>query len=250
VDVIQNRDFGLTVGLNHAININRIDDLGLVNEYPTGTFLIKKGLAYGSHYTPHYLGADPATGAPMFETLDGKITMNPSLAPNFAKYGTYIPKHVGGFTLDFRYRRFSVGALFSYQFDVVRSNNIRNWITRGTSGYQVSVNGSKELLTKQWQKPGDIALFQGLAAADRGFTSSDLENAKFLRFRNLNVSYSLPGFKVAGMPVIKGGKIYVQMQNIAVWSPWTGLDPEDNNNISLNEYPNPKMIVAGIDINL
>lgn len=248
VDIIQQRDGGITLTWNHSINVNKIEDLGLVNEYPLGTFIIRKGLPYGTHYTPHYLGADPATGKPRFETLDGKEVLDAAAAPNFANFGTYLPKHVGGVTLDFRYKRFSVSALFSYQFDVVRSNNIRNWITRGTAGYQVSVNGSRELLTNQWQKTGDNKLFQS-PIYDRGFTSSDLENAKFLRFRNLAVSYSLPSFKLGGMTIIKGGKIYGQMQNIVVWSPWTGLDPEDNNNISLNEYPNPTMIVAGIDIN-
>jgi len=84
---------------------------------------------------------------------------------------------------------------------------------------------------------------------DRGFTSSDLENAKFLRFRTLNVAYQIPAIAFKGTNVIKGARVYAQMQNVAVWSPWTGLDPEDGNNISLNEYPNPKMIVAGIDIN-
>ena len=248
VDVLQQRDFGLIVTLNHSINVNKIEDLGLVNEYPTGTFLIKKGLPYGTHYTPHYLGSDPTTGKPRFETLDGKEVLDAAAAPSMAKYGTYLPKHVGGFTFDFRYKRFSVGTLFTYQFDVVRSNNIRNWITRGTAGYQVSVNGSKELLTKQWQKPGDNSYFQS-PVYDRGFTSSDLENAKFLRFRSLNVAYAIPGFKVKGTSVIKGGRIYAQLLNVAVWSPWTGLDPEDNNNISLNEYPNPRQLVAGIDIN-
>lgn len=248
VDFIQQKNVSVTLGLTHSININKIEDLGLVNEYPSGTFVIRKGLAYGSHFTPKYLGVDPTNGKPRFATLDGKEVNDVAAAPNFADFGTYLPKHVGGITLDIRVRRFSIGALFSYQFDVVRSNNIRNWITRGTSGYQVSVNGSKELLTRQWQKPGDNAYFPS-PIYDKGFTSADLENAKFLRFRNLNVAYSLPSFKLGGMPVIKGGKVYVQMQNIAVWSPWTGLDPEDNNNISLNEYPNPTMIVAGIDIN-
>ena len=42
---------------------------------------------------------------------------------------------------------------------------------------------------------------------------------------------------------------YVQGQNLAIWSPWKGVDPEDNNNISLNEYPNPRTFVVGIDIN-
>jgi len=248
VDIVKTKDIGVSLGWNHSINKNNIEDLGLVNEYFLGTFVIRKGLPYGSHYTYHYLGADAATGKPRFETPDGKETTDAAQAGQFAKFGTYLPKHVGGFNLELRYKGLTIEALFSYQFDVVRSNNIRNWITRGTPGYQVIVNGSKELLTEQWQKPGDNKLFQS-AAYDRGFTSSDLENAKFLRFRNLNVSYQIPSIRLGGTTVIKGARFYVQMQNVAVWSPWTGLDPEDGNNISLNEYPNPKMIVTGIDIN-
>ncbi len=249
VDVVKTKDVLIKFGANHAININNIKDLGVVNEYPAATFIIRKGLPYGSHYNVHYLGADVQTGRPTYEKLDGTITTNISEAGKFAKYGTYLPKHVGGFTAAIQYKRFSIDALFSYQFDVVRSDNTRNWITRGTSGYQSSVNGSRELLTRQWQKPGDIAWFQS-PKYDRDFTSADLADAKFLRFRNLNVSYQIPGFGVKGVPVIKGATFYVQMQNLAIWSPWTGLDPEDNNNISLYEYPNPKMIVTGLKINL
>lgn len=248
VDVVRTRDWGVTLGWNHAINKNTIDDLGLVDEYFAGTFVIRKGLPYGSHYTYHYLGADPATGKPRFETADGKETLDAAQAGQFAKFGTYLPKHEGGFNLGFRYKGFTVDAFFSYQFDVVRSNNIRNWITRGTIGYQGSVNGSRELLTNQWQKPGDQAFFQS-PIYDRGFTSSDLENAKFLRFRNLNVAYQLPPIKFTPNTILKGVRLYVQFQNLYVWSKWTGLDPEDGNNISLNEYPNPKMVVGGLDIN-
>jgi hypothetical protein len=53
-----------------------------------------------------------------------------------------------------------------------------------------------------------------------------------------------------GKSIIKGGTAYVNFFNLAVWSPWNGVDPEDNNNISLVEYPNPRMIVFGLDIKL
>jgi TonB-linked SusC/RagA family outer membrane protein len=248
VDVVRQRDLNVTLGFNHAINKNEIEDLGLVNEYFLGTFVIREGLPYGTHYTYHYLGADPATGRPRFETEDGKETLDPAEAGQFAKFGTYLPKHVGGFSAEVRYKRFSVDALFSYQFDVVRSNNTRNWITRGTPGYHASVNASRELLTNQWMKPGDEAFFQA-PIYDRGFTSSDLEDARFLRFRNLNLAYQIPEIKAGKTTLIKSARFYVQAQNIAIWSPWRGVDPEDGNNISLNEYPNPRMIVTGIDIN-
>ena len=248
-DVVKTKDIDVTLGWNHSINTNNIEDLGLVNEYFLGTFVIRKGLPYGSHYTYNYLGADPTTGKPRFEKADGTETTDPAQAGQFAKFGTYLPKHTGGFTLDVRYKSITLSGLFSYQFDVVRSNNTRNWITRGTPGYHTSVRASRELLTNQWQKPGDVAFFQGYLF-DRGFTSSDLEDAKFLRLRNIILAYQLPQIKSAsGAVLVKSARFYVQGQNLAIWSPWKGLDPEDNNNISLNEYPNPKMFVVGLDIN-
>ncbi len=248
VDVVKQRNFGVSVNWNHSINTNNIEDLGLVNEYFLGTFVIRKGLPYGSHYTYHYLGADPATGRPRYETADGKETIDAAQAGQFAKFGTYLPKHQGGFGADLRYRAFSVSALFSYQFDVIRSNNARNWITRGTPGYHQIVRASRELIEGQWQKAGDVKPFQS-SAFDRGFTSSDLEDAKFLRFRNLTISYDVPEIRTSGGTVIlKKARFYVMGQNLAIWSPWRGMDPEDDNNISLNEYPNPKMFVVGLDI--
>ena len=247
-DVFKSEKFVLTLGINHAINKNEITDLGGVPEYFVGTFLIKEGLAYGSHYTYSYLGADPATGKPIFETLDGKTTNDPAQAGQFAKFGNYLPVHVGGFTADVRFGRFTLSALFSYQFDVVRSNNIESWVTRGIPGYHTALNASKRLLTEQWQKPGDVKYYQS-SAYDRGFTSADLHDAKFLRFRNFNLSYDIPELSVNGTRLIKGAKFYIMAMNIYVWSTWRGPDPEDGNNISLNEFPNPRMAVAGLDIN-
>jgi TonB-linked SusC/RagA family outer membrane protein len=247
-DIISTDDMNLTLGINHAINNNLIEDLGPVNEIPQGTFIIREGLPYGSHYTTHYLGADPATGRPRFEKQDGTETLNPAEAYNFAKYGTFVPKHVGGFTFDFRFKRITLSALFSYQFDVTRYNNQENWVRRGIIGYHSAVNASRTLLTDQWQKPGDVKFYQS-PAYDRGFNSSDIQDAKFLRFRNLVVAYNIPEVNVGSVRLFKSARFYIQGQNLAIWSPWRGPDPEDNNNISLNEYPNPKMFVAGIDIN-
>lgn len=248
VDVVKQKDLNISVNVNHSVNKNNIQDLGLVNEYVTGTSIIRKGVPYGSAYTYNYLGADPATGQPRYLTADGKETFDIGKAGQFA-FGSYLPVNQGGVTLDIRYKAFTVSALFSYQFDVWRYDNTYNWITRGTPGYHGAVRASKELLTKQWTKPGDNAFYQS-SLYDRGFTSSDLADAKFARFRNLTVSYQIPPIKTgSGNVLVKSSRFYIQAQNLAIWSPWKGLDPEDNNNISLNEYPNPKYFVVGLDIN-
>ena len=249
VDVIRNADFGLTLGLNHSYNKNTIEDLGAVNEFFLGTFVIRKGLSYGTHYTLHYLGADPATGNPLYEAPDGSTVDDQAKGGQFDKFGNYLPRHQGGLDFEIRYKAFSVTGLFSYQFDVQRYNNIKSWITRGIPGYQSAVRASRELIDNQWTAPGDVKRYQRFGR-DRGFTSDDIEDARFLRFRNLVVAYQLPAIKGPnGKPLFTGGRLYVQGQNLAIWSPWTGLDPEDSNNISLSEYPNPSMFTLGLDIN-
>ncbi|MCY4780770.1 SusC/RagA family TonB-linked outer membrane protein [Sphingobacterium sp. UT-1RO-CII-1] len=248
VDVLRRQDWGVTVGLNHAINKNEITDLGLVEEYLLGTFIIKKGLAYGTHIAYDYLGADPQTGKPIYRKPDGTSTTNFSEAEEFYNFGSFVPKHVGGFNLDVRYKKVTLGALFSYQFDVVRSNNTRNWITDGTAGYTGIINQSRELLTNQWRQPGDQKFFPS-PAYSKNFTSSDLENAKFLKLRSVSLAYQLPNMKMNnGKSIFKGGQVYFNGFNLMAWSPWRGVDPEDSDNLSLNEYPNPKMFVFGLDL--
>ena len=248
VDIVTSKDLDVTLKMNHAININKIEDLGKVTEYTAGTGIIKKGLPYGTHYSYWYVGADPATGRPQYKKSDGSITTNINEAGQFHEFGTWMPEHVGGFSLDVRYHRITMSAFFSYQFDVMRYNNIQNWVEQGDATYTGAVTQSRKLLTQQWRKPGDNVPIQS-AAYSRQFTSYDITDAKFLRFRNLTIAYNIPELTYGKFRLIKSGRFYIIGQNLAIWSPWSGLDPEDDNNISLAEFPNPMAIVVGIDIN-
>jgi TonB-linked SusC/RagA family outer membrane protein len=248
VDVIRTPNVTWNVNVNHAINKNKIEDLGEVDQYETGTFLIQKGLPYGTHYTYHYLGADPATGRPVYKTQNGGLTTNLSSAGRFATFGNFNPVHVGGINTDVRVKSLTLSVLMSYQFDVVRSNNMLNWVARSTTAYASAVNQLQDVNDRQWLKPGDVSAYP-FSSYDRDFTSSDLQDAKFLRLRNVTLSYSVPQQLAQRMRILKGARFYVMGQNLMVWSPWMGLDPEDNNNISLNEYPNSRTMVVGLDIN-
>jgi TonB-linked SusC/RagA family outer membrane protein len=245
-DIYKKGDFSVTANWNHAINVNNIDDLGQVDEYVSGTFIIKKGMPYGSHYTYNYIGADPATGMPAYKNKDGSTVVTNTLAgvDQMATFGTFLPKHTGGFSVMASWKGISLSTLFSYQTDVSRYNNVYNWITAGYPGYINAVNQSAELLTDQWMQPGDQKRWAS-PAATRQFTSADVMDAKFLRWRELTISYTLPKIKY-----FKEIRVYARGQNLKIWSPWKGWDPEDNNNISLNEYPNPKMYVFGLDFTL
>jgi TonB-linked SusC/RagA family outer membrane protein len=243
-DLYKKGDWTIEASWNHAINVNNIDDLGAVDEYPLGTFLIREGLPYGSHYTFDYLGADAQSGKPLYRKADGTIVDASADAGQVAKFGTFLPKHIGGVSLSAKYKKIRFSTLFTYQTDVVRSNNVWNWVTRGVPGYYNAVNQSTVLLENQWMQPGDQKFYQS-PQYDRGFTSSDLMDAKFLRLREVTISYTLPKVKY-----FKSIRVYGRAQNLKIWSPWKGLDPEDDNNISLNEYPNPRMFVFGLDFSL
>ena len=248
LEIVKSRNVDVTLRANHSINKNRIEDLGSVTEYPFGTGIIKKGLPFGTHYSYAYLGADPASGRPIYKRPDGTPTTNISEAGQFHDFGSFLPVQQGGFSADLRFQKITISAFFSYQFDVRRYNNIQNWVTQGDAVYTGAVTQSQVLLTDQWQKPGDVKMLQS-PAHSRQFTSYDIADASFLRFRNLSVSYALPEIKAGKTRIIKSSRFYIQAQNIAIWSPWSGLDPEDDNQISLAEFPNPRAVVVGIDIN-
>lgn len=245
VDIIRSKDLDLTVKANHAYNKNEITDLGAVTEYTAGTGIIKKGLPVGTHYSYSYLGADPATGRPIYKRPDGTPTTNINEAGQFHEFGTWMPTNTGGFSTTIRYKQFTVDAFFSYQFDVRRYNNTQNWVTQGDLTYTGAVTQSQIMLTEQWQKPGDMRMLQS-PVYSRQFTSYDISDASFLRFRNLSVGYL---FTPKNTKAIRSARFYIQGQNLAIWSPWSGLDPEDDNNISLGEFPNSKAMVVGLDIN-
>jgi hypothetical protein len=97
-----------------------------------------------------------------------------------------------------------------------------------------------------WQEPGDLTEIQS-NAFPRQFTSKDIEDASYLRLRNILVSYTIPGNLFRNQ--IKGVRIFVQAQNLLTFTKFTGFDPEDYNNIAQYAYPLPRIFTSGVDIN-
>ena len=97
-----------------------------------------------------------------------------------------------------------------------------------------------------WTKPGDITNYQRISA-QRQFSSRDIQDASFVRFRNLQIGYT-HNFKNTNLGV-RSFRIWAQGQNLYTWTKWQGFDPEESNNIASYEFPNPKTYTLGLDIN-
>jgi TonB-linked SusC/RagA family outer membrane protein len=244
-DVIRNKDFTWSVGGNIAYNHNEVTSLGQVTEFEQGTELVKVGKPLGTHYITKWGGVDAATGSPLYYTLDGKLTTTYSDDYRVSEFGTYNAPWIGGFNTSVRYKGFSASALFTFQKGFSRFNN-QDYFQLNHAFAVQGFNMRKEMAT-MWGKPADVTDIQSPIYA-RQFVSKDIQDASFLRFRNLNISYDLGTKLLNPLKVVNTLKIYAQAQNLYTWTEWTGFDPEDNNNIASYEYPTPRTLTLGVTV--
>ena len=69
------------------------------------------------------------------------------------------------------------------------------------------------------------------------FDSRLLEDASFLRLKNLSLSYDFPKVRV-----------YLQAQNLLTFTSFSGLDPEGVANIYAAQYPMSRQFTFGLDL--
>lgn len=241
-DVIRTSETLLNLNFNYSYNQNEILDLGQVDEFELGTSIIREGLPLGTHYIVEWAGVDPATGAPLYYDLDGNVTPNFSNDLAKADFGTWQPPITGGFGLDFAWKNFSVRSQFNYSFgNKIFNNQLFFQENHGFAGFNQRRN-----MLNIWQEPGDITDIQSNQFG-RQFTSKDIEDGSYIRFRNLMVSYTLPGELLNNQ--VRNIRVFAQGQNLHTWTAFTGFDPEEGNNIAQYSYPLPRIFTAGIDIN-
>jgi TonB-linked SusC/RagA family outer membrane protein len=246
-DVIKNNNLVWTVGVNMAYNKNVVLDLGEANEFEFQfTGIIREGLPYGSHYAPKWAGVNPDNGDPQYYTADGQITTNYNAATqSVADFGTYIPAITGGINTSLTWKDFYFNALFSFNAKVMRYNN-EDYFNENPSF--ITSNQSTRFLYDRWKKPGDIAILPRIDAP-RNYTSRDIQDASYLRLRNVNLGYNVPRSVIGKWKFISGVQINLQAQNLLTWTKWRGFDPENGNEYARFSYPAPRTYVVGLNVN-
>jgi len=244
-DIVKNRNTTWTVFVNGAYNKNRVTSLGNATSFERGTELVTVGLPLGSHFEVKWAGVDAATGAPLYYTKDGKLTTTYSPDDRVQQYGTWLPPVTGGFGSSLTYKNFDFSVFFNYAAKTSRVNNMEFFV-QSPAFLQQGVN--QDAGYTFWTKPGDIATVQS-PLYQNNFSSRLIQDASWLRLRNVTLSYNLPQTVLERSKFISAARFYVTGQNLLTWTKWRGLDPEDSNNISSTEYPNPRAITMGIEIN-
>lgn len=247
-DVIQKPGFNWNIGVNAGVNQNRILYVtDVTDELPDGdTRIIKVGYPYGTYTAPQWAGVDPETGDALYYKRDGTTTNVYSEEElTVPKSGTRFPKLTGGITTSVTWKNFSLDALFSFVSGLKRWNNIDFYIENQA---YMSSNQSKRMLYDRWKKPGDHATLQRIDIP-RNYTSKDIQDASFMRLRNLKLGYTVPGSVLRQTNFIESISIFVQGQNLLTWTTWRGLDPENDRQYGRFEYPNARTYTAGLNVN-
>lgn len=241
--LVKKDDLSLSIYGNFNYNKNRIDDLAQVSEYVLGTSIVREGLSYGSHYAVEWAGVNPANGQPLYYDLNHNVTNLFSEDNSVAKFGSYEPVYSGGFGSRLNYKGFELNTLFTFAADYFRYNN-QSFFQENPNFAQYNVSTN---MLNMWQNPGDITEIQSYKY-NREFSSKDIEDASYLRLKNISVAYSLPKKIFDKVKSIRGVRFYAQAENLATWTKFTGFDPEDDDNIAQYEYPTPRTITFGVDV--
>lgn len=247
-DIIRTEDFVWNVNANASYNVNEITELyNGVQEYTVGTTATKLvvGHPVGEFFLNRYAGVNPANGDALWYDKYGNVTNECNESDKVMLDKNYIAPWQGGFGTTISYKGLSLSAHFSWVEDRWMFNNDRFF--EESNGLYSVYNQSKRLLYNRWRKPGDIADIPRYGVTPQ-MDSRFLEDASFLRLKNIMLSYELPASLLKKSRVLSRVRMYVQAQNLFTITKFSGIDPESSSNIYAAQYPMSRQYTCGLEI--
>lgn len=161
--------------------------------------------------------------------------------------GDGLPKWEATLINDFYYKNFAL----NIQFDTKQGHdiyNIQRWKgTRGGFGF-------KEVATNHWTPENTNTDIRqpALSRPEDRPSSRCIEDGSFVRLSNVNLSYTFPR-KLVSKLKINNAYLYFNIQNLCVWSSYSGYDPEVKcygeatalNIAGEGSYPKPRTYLLG-----
>lgn len=265
-DIFRDSPFKWNTSFNITFVKNKITQLSNNNSDITYTYNVNRvGESIGSLYGYEYAGVNPANGNPLYVKSTGQIIQgnianqtyyvydaaNPTalttattLAASDKKIlGQSNPTYYGGLVNTFRYKGFdlNINMVFS------GGNKVMNITRQESLLNQKFLNNGTEIL-ERWTTPGQVTNVPKVYYGRDAFTnltsstsSRFVEDGKFIRAQDLVLGYTFPKLFTDKIKLSRL-RLYAQVQNAFVITPYSGLDPELNYSTSTNSQ-------AGLDYN-
>ncbi|WP_207535183.1 SusC/RagA family TonB-linked outer membrane protein [Desertivirga arenae] len=153
---------------------------------------------------------------------DGKIT-----EADRTTLGNNQPNFIAGLTNSFSFK----GIEFSFMLQGSFGGEITNQLVRYNGIWNGGRNAYAEVANywKSESDPGDGKHFKPTISPkgyQEKFSSYWVEDATFVRLRNIRVSYALPTKLFAKTPV-KKARVFLNAENVHLWSKYLNYDPEN-----------------------
>lgn len=164
--------------------------------------------------------------------------------------GNSNPKFNGGFGSVIRYKGFSLTAFFNFRY----GNKIVNK-ARMEAENMYTLNNQSTSVNWRWRKDGDeTEMPRALYNYGYNWLGSDryVEDGSFIRFKYLTFNYAVPG-KIIKKLKLQQLSFYLTMNNLYVWTKYTGVDPEigyDDFGVSQDYSSTPRSKDATLGISM
>ncbi|MCX2493491.1 TonB-dependent receptor [Pedobacter sp. PF22-3] len=254
---------------NTSFNIstykNKVTEL-YNNQGLAGSFVTRSevGQPLGSFFVIKALGVNPSTGDMMYEDLNKDGLINGDDRQFLA---SPLPKFYGGLNNTVSYKGIDLGVMFQYSY----GNYLYNLSAEGTGGYEslgaaaggsgIATNISQEAFDGRWTPSNPNAEYPRAIAGAVGGTNTQrssryLEDASYIRLKNITLGYSLPGSFLNKIK-LSSVRVYVSGQNLLTFTKYKGFDPEvsseftvENTGVDQGAIPQFKTVMFGINVGL
>jgi TonB-linked SusC/RagA family outer membrane protein len=259
-DIIRRKDFYVTPYVNLNYNKNEVtklfNGLNFWSIPNTGVcWIVGQPVSF---FYPYFAGIDPADGSPTWYNpgTDPTLTSKETTTKTFVSPGLnqflgkprYSP-FTGGFGLNVGWKGIALQSDFAFAYKKYLFNNDRYFFENPTSLGFAGYNQSTRILN-YWKQPGDVTEFPRYSTSLlwTQFDSRLIEDASFMRLKNLTLSYSLPESLMRKTKFFSGARIFVTGRNLLTFTRYLGPDPEVDSNITLGANPNTKQFSFGAEI--
>ena len=259
-DVIRSKDAFLTPYVNFNNNKQEVTELfqgrKFYNIPNTGvTWVVGKPVSY---FYPIFYNVNPANGDAQWylPNADPNLIINNQQDPTKVtstfstaalQQNTDINRYApfaGGFGLNGGFKGFSLQADFSFVSGKYMINNDRYFFENPN---QFPGFNQAKTVQNYWKKVGDVATFPRYGVQFTQFDTRLIEDASFMRMKNLTVGYSIPKKILSKTKFINSVRAYITGRNLLTFTGYSGPDPEVDSNVTLGANPNTKQFAFGLD---
>ncbi|KAA6318026.1 hypothetical protein EZS27_031912, partial [termite gut metagenome] len=209
--------------------------------------ILKPGYPIGSFLVFDWVGIDEKTGTNLYRKVDGSITNDPTSDDRIVT-GQADPKWSFGWNNSFSWKNIEINAFFNAAVGYQRLD-VTRWQTASIVGASMFIT-LRDAYYKGWDMVPNKAdaEFPSAKSSDNkyyGNSTQFLENASFLKLKNLSIGYHFPKqwLKFADMRVV------LSAQNIFTLTKYKGYDPEVYNQLNgadWGAYPVPRTYTLGL----